>query len=400
MLHPSVRKLSSLVAPTRRPLPASGALLAKAAPFALALATLLPRPALAQQPAVQPPARQPAASTHTVRSGDTLWGLAQHYLGDPFLWPEIYRLNTMVVEDPHWIYPGEVLRLSGSEAVSAVPPDTTATPATPTDTTAQAPDTTPAAPPVAFKGPVRRQEEPTISPLALAAQKPLRRGEFYSSGFLTEGRKLPFGRLLGGITPSQIRASDAGAAITLFTTVAVQPPAGVTYQIGDSLLVGELAGRFDGYGEAFRPTGLLRITGTPGGKYLATVLAVYGPIRPGHRVLPAEHFPEVGDAAAEAVSDGVRATVLGGPEPQELKGMQDVLFLDKGGKDGVAPGDVFEVRRTPHTTASGAVRTDELMAVLQVVRVGEHTATTRILRVVSPDIAVGTAARQTGKLPS
>jgi hypothetical protein len=228
----------------------------------------------------------------------------------------------------------------------------------------------------------------------------LRRSEFFSSGFLTENQNLPFGKVLGPVVPQQIRASSVNASALPYALVAIEAPHGATYQIGDTLLVVQVGREIDSHGDVVIPTGLARVTDTVQGRYVASVVATYGPIRLGQRVLPAEKFTPSGEAHAVPVTEGVRATFLGGATRQDLKAPQMVVFLDKGRQDGVAAGDLFEIRRRPQRLADGRQLINDVMATLQVVHVREHTATARLLNVLSPDIEPGADALQVAKLPS
>jgi LysM repeat protein len=53
---------------------------------------------------------------HTAKRGDTLWGISQRYYGNPYNWPRIWASNKQI-QNPHWIYPGDQIRLKGGHGV-------------------------------------------------------------------------------------------------------------------------------------------------------------------------------------------------------------------------------------------------------------------------------------------
>ena len=48
--------------------------------------------------------------THVVVKGDTLWHIAQRYLGNPYRYPELARLS--LIKNPDLIYPGDIVRIT------------------------------------------------------------------------------------------------------------------------------------------------------------------------------------------------------------------------------------------------------------------------------------------------
>ena len=61
------------------------------------------------------------ANIHTVRRGDTLWDICDHYFRNPHQWPRIWAFNPQI-QNPHWIFPGDQVRLRGAELIGTPAP--------------------------------------------------------------------------------------------------------------------------------------------------------------------------------------------------------------------------------------------------------------------------------------
>src|SRR5262249_38224067 len=71
--------------------------------------------------------------TYVVQRGDTLWDICSQFLGDPYLWPKVWAQNPSIT-NPHWIYPGDVIRLHEPGAAPPAPRPTETTTGRPTAT--------------------------------------------------------------------------------------------------------------------------------------------------------------------------------------------------------------------------------------------------------------------------
>lgn len=354
---------------------------------------------------------QGESRTHTVKRGDTLWDLAQQYLGDPFKWPEIYRRNTSTVEDPNLIYPEQLIIISG---------DVMPTPGTPSDPGVMMPSDTMAAMPADSMG--EPQQVPAGPPPAMTIFNPERfkvvRGERTSllvrapASAVRAGDHLqaPFmwqdaGVEGAGSITETTQADGVGFTlpsrpIQYFETVFVQLPAGAQGAMGERFLVFRYGPKVEGQGTVVIPTGVARISGAPvDGRVQAVLVAKFEDVSIGHQLMPLDTLNVQPGVFPSRVEFGLETRVsymYGNPV---LPPVGHQIIFAAGETDGLVPGDQLTLSIPMGLGSDGRQLPAQDVATAQITRVTRWGASAIIIGQTDGGLRTGMAARVTGKMP-
>ena len=369
-----------------------GTFVRSVAAASLAIVATLPQTLHAQQPAAD-------AKTHTVKRGDTLWDIAKSYLGDAFLWPEIYRLNTDVIEDPHWIYPGEVLKLPGEHvkvvAVAPIAP-ATAPAAAPTPANPQPAQVAPALQP-----PSTRSD--TSTPMLLPRETAARVGEYIAAPWVDQnGGPRGAGSLMESADIPGTASHDR-SRMQLHDKVFIAPPSGVAPAPRALYMSYRLGPLIEDFGQIVIPTGIVEVTqpGNSGEASVGQVVKMFGEVSRGQKLIPLDSGTATVKGTPSPVSNGRMGKVRWVSGSPVLPNLQGYVVVDMSRRDGLSTGDQIELYQPrERANMNRSLALPEIsIAHAQVLRVTPYGATAIITGIAQPKVEEGTAARVAAKMP-
>jgi hypothetical protein len=241
---------------------------------------------------------------HVVRRGDTLWALCDQYFKNPYQWPRVWSFNPQL-QNPHWIYPGDQIRLIQG---GTLPPATATGGATGT-------------------GVIDRRGRVVPDTIFLRDQ-----------GYIEDDNKENWGEISGAPTEKMF-LSD-------FDEVYVRIGGNRDVKLGQELTIFRPRDVVDGGGEIVQIEGTIRVDQWNAKDRIARgqIVETLDVIERGARIGPVGRRFEVVAPVRNDVD--ITARVITSIHPHPFYEQNQVVFLDKGAEDGLKPGNrLFVIRR-------------------------------------------------------
>ena len=259
-----------------------------------------------------------AGRIHVVRDGDTLWDVSDAYLGTPWVWPSVWKDNDDIA-NPHLIYPGDRIWISPYEMRKI--------------TAAEAEE--------------MMNRSPGEEPPAAIDQTPVPvdHGTYRFTGIQTTGF----------IAPEELAASSSILDAVHLTRrwfgqqdeVVVGLGAGEV-QVGEQYDIFRTAGEIEDpetgelIGYETKQLGWLEVTAVEDESAVAEIRLSRSEMQRGDRIIPRRMRNADIPVMAMPQVDGLVAHL---PNERQAMGSTDIVYLNKGSRDGLVVGSPLEIFR-------------------------------------------------------
>lgn len=240
---------------------------------------------------------------YTIQKGDTLWDLSEQFFDSPWYWPDLWHENNQI-PNPHWIYPGQQLRLFRGESVKRF------------DVPLKAPGES---------GP---KEEPFYN------YSPIDR-----VGFVSKVPVASSGRIF--------KVQESRKLISQGDMVYIQPSPGTAFKAGDRYTIYRIVRKIVDssnrslIGTQHYLTGVAEITHIESQFAVATIIKSYRSIHLDDLLMPfIAHSAKIILAISPQNMEG---RIIGFDEDNTFSGDNMVAFMDKGENDGIKPGQEYSI---------------------------------------------------------
>jgi hypothetical protein len=244
---------------------------------------------------------------YTIQKGDTLWDLSQKFSDSPWQWPDLWRENKQL-PNPHWIYPGERIRLYLKESTGSI-----------------------------AENKITKQKIHQIE--STNKQVYYYYPQIDQVGFIKSDATKPFGTILK-VKDEKVMIHQ-GDIVYIREEGGIPLPKGKKYHIYRTMKPVPNKNLTPCPGVQHYFTGVVEIVSEQAGFTVGKVIKSYRATNLYDMLMPYEPIkPEI--AITKSVK-GLKGTIILSEEHKAMMGENDIAFIDKGAKDGIQPGQRYSI---------------------------------------------------------